>query len=279
MDTHPERTQFNSLTSLSDLPSYPPPVDQSNEPCLTDKETKEATKELLVNIIRKYPVLDKYYNDPELKNQDYCLHSFVPAKGAKPDKDGVFGMMKCRGTFATQKDAEERATYIIKNADSYHKIYTSFVGKPFPVTENSKFVEEINEIALKEKTDDVVSADIKSKAKEEKAVFEDLQKRKKEFELLSNASMIEDIDEYITSMVTRGNMDVLIGDLDKKKKEYEKIRDKAFDFIKEADKENPDFRDKFIDIYMSKCKEVGIGEENNQILPHMRRYKVEDYSS
>jgi hypothetical protein len=277
MSLNPEHTQFNSLTSPSDVLSYPIPEDNTNTVPLTDSELKELKKELNITMTRNYPVLEKYFNDPDLNGQTYCLHSFVPSKGAKPDKDGIYGMMKCRGAFQSEVDSQQRAEYLFRNVDSYHKIYTSFVGKPFPITESSYFSENTNEVNLKEKVKEVVTTDIKKKSKEEKETVEELERRKKEFELLSETnSTIDELDDYITAMVSRANFDYIIDDLLKKVDNYKESRDKSFTFIDEANKNNTTFRDVFLQKYIDKCKEVGIEENLNVLIKYMRKYSEED---
>jgi hypothetical protein len=271
---HPEQRQLNSLTSPSDIDKYPDQIeDPSGKPPLTNEQLKEARSDLVVNMTKNYPTLDRYFCDPEIRGQTYAVCSFIPSSGSKPDKDGVYGMMKVRGVYPTIKDAEERSDYIIRNVDSYHKLYIPFVGRPFPITESLKYAEETTEVNLKEKIKDNITNDIKKKSKEEKAIFEELEKRKKEFELLSETSNIEDLDDYITAMVTRANMDSLIDDLTKKIENYNRIKDKSIHYTTEAEKEHPQYRKVYVEKYIDRCTQVGITEENNLLLPYMRKYQ------
>ena len=101
---------------------------------LSEDEVNEAMKELNVkDFVSKFPKFEKFYADPKLDNQVHCLVSFFPSKGATPDSDGVFGMLKVRGTFQTQDEADLRAEYLIRNVDSFHSVYHTYVGRPFPL--------------------------------------------------------------------------------------------------------------------------------------------------
>ena len=46
-------------------------------------------------------------------------------------------MIKVRGSYETEDEADARAETLIRTVDSYHKIFTAFVGKPFPATTSS----------------------------------------------------------------------------------------------------------------------------------------------
>ena len=93
-------------------------------PPLTEDQVDSAMKALNdTSFVDKFPKIERQYADPAIPLQVYSLVSFVPSKGATPDKDGVFGFAKCRGNYASQPEANERAEYIIRNVDSYQKGY------------------------------------------------------------------------------------------------------------------------------------------------------------
>ena len=102
---------------------------------LTPAETREAVKELYdTNMVTRFPRVERRFADEPEQNQIYGLISFVPAKGATPNENGVFGFAKLRGNYPSIQEATLRAQTIIRKTDSYHKIYTSYVGRPFPIT-------------------------------------------------------------------------------------------------------------------------------------------------
>jgi hypothetical protein len=121
---HPETDLQNALTSPADKDRSAP--NAINRSTLSESELGQAMSELNVrDHVSKFARFDRLYADPTIPNQNICLHSFVPAKGASPDQDGVYGMIKIRGVFATEDEANQRAEFLIKNNDSYHKIYHS----------------------------------------------------------------------------------------------------------------------------------------------------------
>ena len=94
--------------------------------------------------------------------------SFVPSSGAKPDKDQIYGMMKVRGVYATEEEANERADFIIRNVDSYHEIFHCHVGRPFPITINDDYASSVKSIDIRKKTTELISEDILNKKRQEK---------------------------------------------------------------------------------------------------------------
>ena len=142
-------------------------IDRTADP-LTPQQTKEAVNDLYnKNVLANYPKLQRHYADNTYKDQIYCLHSFVPSKTAVPDKDGVYGMIKFRGTFPTVDEADDRAANLIKNEDSFHTIYAGYVGKPFPLLVSSKYSKDIKEIDIRKKAVETISEDMKSKREQE----------------------------------------------------------------------------------------------------------------
>ena len=117
----------NSLTSPTDKVNGAETTYNLGLANLTEEEVKSAKSELIVNdFVYKFPRFERFYSDPQLQNQNYGLISFVPSKGATPDTDGDFGMLKIRGTFSTEDEAMLRAEYLIRNGDSYHSIYSCY---------------------------------------------------------------------------------------------------------------------------------------------------------
>ena len=125
-------------------------------PMVFTEEEVSILHEKLNKDVRELQV-DKYYADPKIYGQNICLVSFIPSSGASPDKDGIYGMMKVRGVYATDEEANERAEFIIRNIDSYHEIFHANVGRPFPVTERNDFANTVKSIDIRKKTTDFCS--------------------------------------------------------------------------------------------------------------------------
>ena len=93
---HPEWRNDNFLTSAADRQLTPQEfrvqvMESNGMPPLTTEETINALKDLSISM-PSYPSLDRLYADPPVSGQKFALFSFVPAKGATPDANGVYGM-------------------------------------------------------------------------------------------------------------------------------------------------------------------------------------------
>ena len=148
--SHPEWEKENSLTAPSDRDRENKWRPDQGAPALTETEVESAIQTLdNTDFTGKFPRVDRTYSDPPIALQAVGLVSFTPAKGATPNKDGVFGFAKLRGNYASQLEAKQRAEEIIRNIDSYHQIYHTYVGRPFPITASSKYSAETDEIDIR----------------------------------------------------------------------------------------------------------------------------------
>ena len=146
-------------------------------PPLSHEQTAAALADLHVPQPPYIPT-ERDYKDPQFSNQNFCLVSFVPAKGASPDQDGFFGFLKVRGVFATTEEASRRAEWLIQNSDSYHKIYTAHVGAPFPmVLDGQRFSQEDFEVESKEAANKTFKQSMRDKEQHEKQERDDIKER------------------------------------------------------------------------------------------------------
>jgi hypothetical protein len=87
-------------------------------------------------------------------------------------------MMKVRGSTQTVEEANDLAENIIRNVDSYSKILTTYVGKPFPVAiDTRKFTAGLNRVDINRKINDATRADIRAKREEDKKIAADIRRR------------------------------------------------------------------------------------------------------
>jgi len=225
---------------------------------LTESEVKEAMDTLVhKEFVEKFPRVDKFYADPVMNSEIYCLHSFVHTKGAKPDENGVYGFVKFRGVFPTLREADERSEYIIRNVDSFHEIYTSYCGRPFPLTHNKNFVKETREIDIKDQLVKAVSEDVKAKVMKDKEIKEQIKEREKKL-LEESITGEPPEDRYITAQVKRAN---LVHVYVETRKSLEKIKEsilKCREEINQLDKESPQFKEEYIEKYNNARKESGL---------------------
>lgn len=261
---------MHSLTAPSDRnkkTSYEP----KNMDPLSQEEMIPAMEALNRDI--RFSQVDRYYADPMLPGQKIALVSFVPSKGAKPDKDNIYGMMKVRGVFSTEEEANERAEFLIRNIDSYHEIYHAYVGKPFPITTAEGYSSEIKSIDIRKKTTELISEDILSKKRKEKNEMMDIQDREKKL-LEESKRAQEDVpedpfDTYITTQVKRAQLAWTYHETLKKMNQMKESYKSAADTIRELDADHPDFIDKYKERYMEARKESGIPEDHDSFIKYL----------
>ena len=257
-----------SLTAPSDRKSEKY-VSQVNNPPLTGEMLENAVKELNVDdMLPKYPKLERTFADPTLSNQSIGLVSFIPSSGATPDKDGIFGMCKLRGNFGTEQEACDRANYLIGNIDSYHKIYHTYVGKPFPLTTSSRWSAETTEVDIKNKVAKVVSDDIKKQRAEEKKEIDEIKERERE--LIEGSEREDDPkDNYITQRVKKAQLVWTYLETAKKMDEMKESIIKTRAEIEKLDKEHPEFIDEYRDMYFEARRKSGLKDDDDSFIQYL----------
>jgi len=238
-----DATNFNVIEKATDL---------------TPQQVSDAFDTLVVNsYVRNFPSTEKYSTDPIHNDQKYFVWSFVPSPGAKPDERGLFGMAKFRGAFATTEECDERSIFLIKNVDSYHEYLYGFVGKPFPVTVNTKYVKEEKIIDVKNDQIRIIGDYVAEKREKEKKDISDIKDREKE--LLEETEKPVDLNQkYITLRVKKAHLTQAIEDAEKKLIKMKKTLRTTYGEIDELDASNPEFKEDYIERYKQARAEVGI---------------------
>ena len=168
-------------------------------PPLTNQEAVDAMKELNISsFTEKFPKVDRTYSDPSIALQNIGLISFIPAKGATPNENGVYGFAKLRGNFASDMEANQRAEYLIRNVDSYHQIYHTYVGRPFPMTVSSSYSAETSEVDIRKETTQTISSSIKNKKEEEQQQIREIKDREEKLLEESKRESSDPYEDYIT---------------------------------------------------------------------------------
>lgn len=250
-----------------------------NAPFLSESETKEAVRTL--NINREYPVLLRNLVDPEITkpvvyNQKIGLFSFVPAKGATPNEKGIYGFAKLRGNFENEDQANERAEMLIREVDSYNKIYHPRVGVPFPVTLSSDFSKDISVVDLKKDQQEAYSENVKKGREKEQKDIVDIQNREKE--------LLEDVkkdkeptdDRYTTLKVKKAQLTWTFIETEKKMKQMALLIAKTRKEIEELDVECPELKDNYYNKYMDARKKAGLSTSKKDADESFMKYLVED---
>lgn len=236
------------------------------------EEEVRILQEKLNKDVRELQV-DKYYADPKIYGQNICLVSFIPSSGASPDKDGIYGMMKVRGVYATDEEANERAEFIIRNVDSYHEIFHANVGRPFPVTESNDFANTVKSIDIRKKTTELISEDILNKKRQEKEEMMGIQEREKklldESEKAQKGEKMDVYDEYITMNVKRAQLLWTYKETMDKINQMKGSYEEAVNRIKELDEEHPEYKDQYKEKYMEARRQAGIPDDQNSFVEYM----------
>jgi hypothetical protein len=250
---------------------------------LTKSEFKEAKQELLKDSFSKFkfPRIYKSRVDPQINGQQYSLHSFIPAKGATPDKDGVFGIFKNRGNFNTLNEANEHSELLIRSIDSVNEIFIGFCGKEFPLTMNSNWCSETKEIDVKNKLDEVAKAKYKEQREKEQKDMDEIQERQKKL-LSDNKEMKQeskdDLDYYIMLRVKYANLKLSLEELKSKVKNVDELLEKSKVEIKEMTEKHPEHKEQYMAKYKNALDSSGISTESNPLIKYMNDLDDTPYS-
>lgn len=272
-----EWAKTTSLTSPADRGDGKYKSDMNALP-LTEEEVSSAVQSLVVdsNFAEKFPRLERQFADPPIPLQTYTLVSFVPAKGATPDKDGFYGFAKVRGSYATTQEAMERSEFLIRNVDSYHQIYTGFVGRPFPLTNDPKYAAKVEEIDIKKKAIEVISEDVKTKRDKEKEEIEQIKLREKQLLDQTKPDYVPDpYEQYTVLKVKKAQLIWGYSQTMKKMDEMKASIIKTREQIKEMDEQNPEYSKEYFERYMKARRDAGIPDEHNTE-ENFVKYMVED---
>ncbi len=272
-------TKESSLTTPEDRDRENRWRPEQGAPALTEDEVTLAIGELNNDaFVQKFPRVDRTYADPPPPMQAVGLISFIPAKGATPNSNGVYGFAKLRGNYATPQEADQRAEFIIRNVDSYHQIFHAYVGRPFPLTEKSDYSAETAEIDIRKETTQAVSSNIKNKKAEEQKTVTDIKEREEALlaESKQDPEDADPYDEYITLRVKKAQLSWTYLEHIKKMDEVRGIILETRKRIDELDEANAEFKDKYYDKYVKARKDAGIKDTEEDLNSNFMKYLVED---
>lgn len=270
-------TNESSLTAPSDRDLNNKWYPETNKEPLTKEELSEAMNELNVNsFVNKFPKVDRTYADPPIFNQSIGLISFVPAKDAVPNKDGVYGFVKMRGNYSSELEAQQRAEYLIRNVDSYHQIFHGYVGRPLPLSNDSKYSAEVSEIDIRKQIADNISSSIKQKKMDEQQQINEIKEREEKLISESKQEEVDPYDNYITLKVKKAQLSWTYLEHIKKMKEVKNIIIKTRNDIEELDKLYPDYSKTYYDKYMKARSDAGIKDSEDSSKESFIKFLVED---
>jgi hypothetical protein len=246
-------------------------------PALTPEQTAEAVKDLNVtSYVERYMSVERNFADPVLELQRIGLISFVPARGAKPNDEGIYGFAKLRGNFATETEANARAEYLIRNHDSYHQIYHTYVGRPFPLTTTSDFSKEVFSVDIQRQAVNAISDEVKRKREKEQKDIEEIKDRERQ--LLEDVKREEEPtdDHYTTLRVKKAQLAWTYLETHKKLKQMCVSIAKARKEIEDLDEKYPELKNKYFNKYMDARKQAGLSTDRASVDTSFMKYLVED---
>jgi hypothetical protein len=274
---HDEWKNENSLTSPEDRDRVNKWVPNSGAIQLTNEETIFAMAELNnTAFVNKFPRNETRYSDPPIPFQNIGLISFVPAKGATPNEHGIYGFSKIRGVFNTELEANSRAEDIIRNVDSYHQIFHTYIGKPFPLTLNSNFSAETSEIDIRKRTEESINESVVKKRKDEASVISEIKKREEELIADTKKEHEEPDDRYTTLKVKKAQITWTYVETIKKIEEMKIIITRTREEIKKMDEEDSTLQNIYYEKYMKARIESGMKDESTMSNNFMK-FLVDDF--
>jgi hypothetical protein len=271
-----------TITETGDT-SLTVPQDQVNDEAKNKKQAKTARRtklseaELdaaLEKLVRNWPQVEKRWADPPIPGQTYCSFSFMPSKGVKPDKDGLYGYMKVRGAFSNETDRDAYAEQIINNVDSYHAIHHGMMGHPLPLVDDNddRYCLEVESVGLKNKIQSDMTKDVKERREKEKDFVEEAKKhaekeREKEEEALKGN--VDHEERYTTLRVKRANLIFTIYQMLTGMKRYKDTLNQTINILDEMDEKHPTFSQTFLSRYNHAAEAAGLPTEKNHIIRYM----------
>jgi hypothetical protein len=274
---HKEWRKENTLTAPTDRDTTNKFHLEQNTPALSDAQVTLAMQSLNnTTFTEKFPEVERRFADPAIDLQKIGLISFVPAKGAKPNEQGVYGFAKLRGNYATPDEANEQAERLIRNVDSYHQIYHTFVGRPFPLTISSDYSKEVSRVELRKETSNAIEEDVRNKREKEQREIEEIKEREKN--LLEDVKKTEENrdDHYTTLRVKKAQLTWTYAETEKKMVQMCGLIAKARHEIEELDKAYPELKDVYFQKYMDARRQAGLTSEKASNDQTFMKYLVED---
>lgn len=256
---------------------YKEPIYPNRQP-LSDDQIIQAKLDLVNNNFVKmdYPKRMKFRVDPGIPGQQIGLISFIPSKDAIPDKDGCFGLLKLRGNFNTEQDADAMSEHLIRNVDTYNPIDMVYIGKEFPLfLDNTKYVSQTREIDIRKKIENTKKEQLQAKKEEEQKEIADIQERQQRLLNHNNEEEKEekgydDLEYYTQLRVKKASALAMIEECKKKIEEAQLVIEKTDKDISELDEQNPSFKDEYLQKYTNALNAVGADVNMNPLIQHMK---------
>lgn len=212
------------------------------------KITQEEARSLNLVVKRNFICGQKVFDEPII-NQLFGIFSFVPAKDATPNSNGIYGFGRIRGCHATLDDATDAAEKIVMTRDQLSTNVVVRVCAPFPIcTDAEEHVPVDGGLKTVDVSKDYSEASrqnaIEQKKKDEK-VKEELQARKEA--LVEGVEDVDDLHTYCVERSKLAHQATLISEMKRNIKDMEDVLLERHEKRIVADLNNPTFQKEFID--------------------------------
>ena len=240
---------------------------------LTVEQTTNAVSTLVNKdyIQLNFPKTQRIRVDPPLQNQKIGVITFIPSKTAIADKDGVFGILKVRGTFEDEDKADVFTEDIIRNVDSYNENYYVYVGKDFPIcVDNDKFCQSTKEVDIRSKLDGIAKEKIIEERKKEETEKREVQQRHQQ--LLTDVKTekeFDDLEFYVSLRVKLAQARLMQEEYEQKLKQLGKTIKTTKEQIYALDEKFPTYIKQYEAKYTQAIDAIG-GDHNNKMLQYMK---------
>lgn len=283
MNTSPEITSEQLIASIITAPhehtatkSAPEcikscPVDVTRDP-LTSEQLEVASELKKADFLKlEFPRTRKVRVDPEIANQKYALISFIPSKNATPDSDGCFGVSKIRGVFPNLDEADEWASNLIRNYDSYAEIDFVPVGKEFPVmADNTVYVRESREVDVRKILDKTTKEYLDRKRDQEKQQIEEIKQKQKELQELPLEEDKDSIDYYIKLRVKRATSLLRKDEALAVVNQCKHVIEHSGVELSDVEEKHPEYASTYLEQYEKALVESGINVAENPLIKYMK---------
>jgi len=160
--------------------------------------------------------------------------------------------------------------------DSYHQIYHTYVGRPFPITNSSKYSAETTEVDIRKQTAESVSQNVREKRLDEEKEIREIKQREEKLLEETKREEIDTYDDYITQKVKLAQLSFTYLEHQKKMEEVKGIIINTRELIKKLDDEFPDYKTSYYEKYMQARRDAGIKETSDDLNANFLKFLVQD---
>jgi len=187
-----------------------------------------------------------------------------------------------RGNYSSELEANQKAEYIIRNLDSYNKVFHTYVGRPFPLTVSSDYSAETEEIDIRKDMAESVSHNVKTQKQDEYKEIQEIKQREEKLveeqkpALNDEEIEVDPYEEYITLKVKKAQLSWTYLEHIKKMEEIKNIITQTREKLDLMDEEHASFKDQYYDKYMKAREDAGLNQSKEDSDSNFMKFMVED---